>query len=240
ADSIIEFNRTTYLDALKTHDTVLLEFYANWCEACHYLSSEFNRFAETAQKEHPEVLIARVDISEVEYLASSYLIDTLPEIAFLRRPQPGATHEVRFVSAEFSEPALVEYIEGGWVKDKPVGGYKTVWCTPVNLCGHLGGKIGESVVYLDANFNTFNMPPWAFMGIVVTLLYAVGQILVMFLGRLTRRKHRERIYKKYDKAPGIVGFDEYRSDLPKRDADAAPKKSTKAHKDSKPKKAKKD
>ncbi|KAJ2804193.1 hypothetical protein H4S07_004284 [Coemansia furcata] len=200
SDYVIELDRTVYHDVLKTHDMVFIEFYANWCAACHAMSSEFDAFAKAARKEYPQVAIARADITNVEYLSSSYMVSMLPELVFIRRPAPGATPEVRYVSANFTKSELLDYIGRGWAIDKPAGDYTTLWCTPTNFCGHLGGLIGEFVVYLDKHFNRFDIPPWAFMAAFVSVLYLVGQVLVGYLARLIRRKYRAQLNKKLDDA----------------------------------------
>ncbi|KAJ2037598.1 hypothetical protein H4S04_002586 [Coemansia sp. S16] len=198
SDYVVELDRTMYHEVLKTHDQVFIEFYANWCAACHAMSSEFDAFAKAAHKLYPQVAIARADITKVEYLSSSYMVSMLPELVFIRRPSPGVTPEVRYVSANFTKSDLLDYIGGGWTTDKPAGDYTSLWCTPTNLCGHLGGLIGESVVYLDKHFNRFDIPPWAFMAAFVSVLYLVGQVVVGFLSRLLRRNYRARINKKLD------------------------------------------
>ncbi|KAJ2895293.1 hypothetical protein GGI21_005172, partial [Coemansia aciculifera] len=187
SDYVIELDWAEYNRVLKTHDMVFIEFYANWCAACHAMSSEFDAFAKAAHKEYPQVAIARADITKVEYLSSSYMVNMLPELVFVRRPAPGVTPEVRYVTANFTKDDLLDYIGGGWAADKPAGEYTSLWCTPTNLCGHLGGLIGEAVVYLDKRFNRFDIPPWAFMAAFVSVMYLVGQVLVGFLARLMRR-----------------------------------------------------
>ncbi|KAJ2744750.1 hypothetical protein GGI20_002719 [Coemansia sp. BCRC 34301] len=198
SDYVIELDRAVYNEVLKTHDMVFIEFYANWCAACHAMSSEFDAFAKAAHKEYPQVAIARADITKVEYLSSSYMVSMLPELVFIRRPSPGVTPEVRYVSANFTKDDLLDYIGGGWAADKPAGAYTSLWCTPTNLCGHLAGLIGEAVVYLDMHLNRFDIPPWAFMAAFISVLYLVGQVLVGCLSRLVRRRYRDRINKKSD------------------------------------------
>ncbi|KAJ2335122.1 hypothetical protein GGI00_001523 [Coemansia sp. RSA 2681] len=198
SDHVIELDWSVYNEVLRTHDMVFIEFYANWCAACHAMAPEFDAFAKAAHKEYPQVAIARADITKVEYLSSSYMVSMLPELVFIRRPSPGVTPEVRYVSANFTKSDLLDYIGGGWTADKPAGDYTSMWCTPTNLCGHLGGLIGEAVVYLDKHFNRFDIPPWAFMAAFVSVLYLVGQVVVGYLSRLMRRKYRDRINKKHD------------------------------------------
>ncbi|KAJ2492291.1 hypothetical protein IWW37_001603 [Coemansia sp. RSA 2050] len=198
SDHIIELDRTVYHSVLKVHDMVLIEFYANWCAACHAMSSEFDAFAKAASKKYPNVAIARADITKVEYLSSSYMVSMLPELVFVRRPLPGATPEVRYVSANFTTSDLLDYIGGGWTVDKPVGGYTSLWCTPTNLCGHIGGLIGECVVILDKRFNRFDLPPWAFTAAFVSVLYLVGQVVIGLLSRVFRRRYRAHINQKFD------------------------------------------
>ncbi|KAJ2005768.1 hypothetical protein H4R26_001764 [Coemansia thaxteri] len=213
SDYVIELDRAAYHRVLKTYDRVFIEFYANWCAACHGLSPEFDAFAKAAQEQHPQVAIARADISKVEYLSSSYMVSMLPELVYIQRMSPGATPEVRLVSANFTKSDLLDYIGGGWKADKPVGGYTSLWCTPTNMCGHVGGVLGELVVYVDKRFNRFDIPPWTFMAIIVSVTYLVGQVVVSFLARLTRRKYRDQINNEHDDVPKPIPFNEYRSDL---------------------------
>ncbi|KAI9505710.1 hypothetical protein GGI25_002383 [Coemansia spiralis] len=222
SDYVIELDRPTYFDVLSKHDEVLIEFYANWCMACHGLSPEFDSFAKTAHKQYPKVAIARADINKVEYLSSSFMVDMLPQLVYLRRPNPGITPEVRYVSANFSSSELLDYIGGGWTVDEPSGSYATLWCTPTNLCGHIGGLLGESVILLDQRFNPFDIPPWAFMAIIVSVIYLLGQFVVSIISGRMRNNYRKKISNKNkDDVAKPINFDEYRSDLPANNAEAA-------------------
>ncbi|KAJ2754342.1 disulfide-isomerase, partial [Coemansia nantahalensis] len=168
---VIELDRAAYLDLLRTHDTILLEFYAHWCPACRRLAPTLDAVAEAAHASHPHIAVARADASAVEYLSTSFMVDVLPGLAFLHRPGADAVHSVRRVSADFTAGALLDYIGGGWAADEPVGGIATLWCTPTNLCGHLGGLLGELVVDIDRRLNPSGIPPWAFMAVVVSAVY---------------------------------------------------------------------
>ncbi|KAJ2365348.1 hypothetical protein H4S02_003481 [Coemansia sp. RSA 2611] len=222
SDAVVELDKHTYLDLLKTRDSLLIEFYATWCAACHGLSSEFSAFAEAARKQFPDVVVARADINAVEYLSSSFMVSMLPELVFIHRPMPGATPEVRYVSANFTQSDLLAYIGGRWTEDKPSGSYASLWCTPTNLCGHVGGLLGELVVNVDQRFNPFDIPPWSFMAIVVSVLYLVGQIGVGFLSRSLRRWYHKSITQDaHEVGAKPVYYDEYRSDTK-----ATPTKST--------------
>ncbi|KAJ1665557.1 hypothetical protein IW140_004057 [Coemansia sp. RSA 1813] len=219
---VIELDRPAYFDVLSKHDEMIIEFYANWCMACHGLSSEFDKFAEAAHKKYPKVAITRSDITKVEYLSSSFMVDMLPLLVYIRRPGPNITPEVRYVSANFSTSDLLDYLGGGWIVDNPSGGYTSVWCTPTNLCGHIGGLLGESVIWLDQNLNPFDIPAWAFMAIVVSVIYLLGQVAVGFFSSRVRAGYRENLRKKdSENAPRPIGFNEYRSDVPADKSDAA-------------------
>ncbi|KAJ2822384.1 hypothetical protein IWW50_004234 [Coemansia erecta] len=218
SDAVVELDRQTYRELLKTRDSILVEFYANWCKACQEVSPEFNAFAEAARKKYPDVVVARADITAVEYLASSFMVSMLPELVFIHRPAPGATPEVRYVSAAFKTNELLAYIGGGWAGDEPSGGYTSLWCTPTNVCGHIGGMLGELVVVVDRRFNPFDIPPWSFMAIIVSVLYLVGQIGIGYLARALRRWYHGMITQD-DRAASAsakpVLYDEYRSDIAK-------------------------
>ncbi|KAJ2160118.1 hypothetical protein GGF46_002488 [Coemansia sp. RSA 552] len=215
SEFIVELDRPAYRSLLQTHDAVLVEFYANWCAACHAFAPEFNKFAEVARKQRPDLAVARADITKVEYLSSSFMISMLPELVFIRRPAPGKTPEVRYVLANFTTGELLDYVDGGWKHDQPSGGYKTLWCTPTNLCGHVGGLLGELVVVVDERFNPFNIPAWTFMAIIVSVLYLVGQVGIGYLSKALGRKYRRHI-NEGERANAVkpVYFDEYRSDVP--------------------------
>ncbi|KAJ2518294.1 hypothetical protein H4217_003421 [Coemansia sp. RSA 1939] len=218
---VTELDRPAYFDVLSKHDEMVIEFYANWCMACHGLSPEYARFAEAAHKKYPNVAITRSDITKVEYLSSSFMVDILPQLVYIRRPGPGITPEVRYISANFSTSELLDYLGGGWTMDKPSGGYTSVWCTPTNLCGHMGGLLGESVIWVDQHFNPFNIPPWAFMAILVSVVYLLGQVAVGLISSYVRTRYRQNLYKKDSEgAPRPVGFNEYRSDLPAEKSDS--------------------
>ncbi|KAJ2228624.1 hypothetical protein H4R99_003953 [Coemansia sp. RSA 1722] len=213
SDFVVELDKHKYLDLLKTHDEIFVEFYANWCTACHGLAPEFDKFARAASQKYPKVAVTRADINKIEYLSSSYMVSMLPELVFIRREAKNTTPLVRYVSANFTSEELLDYIGGGWSVDKPVGDYTTLWCTPTNMCGHIGGLAGELVVVLDQKFNRWDIPPWAFMAIIVSVIYILGQFAVGIISDRFRKKYRDSINKPDRETAKPVLFDEYRSDL---------------------------
>lgn len=221
---VVELDKPKLRNLLATQDDMLIEFYANWCSACHGLSPEFNDFAEAAHKQYPKAIVARANIVDVEYLSSRFMVSMLPQLVHIHRKEAGMTPEVRYVTANFTKSDLLDYIGGGWTMDQPLGGYRSLWCTPANLCGHVGGLIGEFVVnVVDQKLNKFNMPPWAFMALFVSAIYLVGQIVVGYLAGVTRRSHRQRIIEKEKKdhdTPKPVFYDQYRSDLVDGESDS--------------------
>ncbi|KAJ2690261.1 hypothetical protein H4R19_006438 [Coemansia spiralis] len=194
---VAELDRPAYLELLRSHDTILIEFYANWSSDCYDFAPAFAAFAEAARAKHPHVAVARADASAVEYLSTSFMVGRLPELVYLRRPDAGAAHDVRRVSAELTADALLAYIGGGWVADEPIGGIATLWCTPTNICGHVGGLLGELVVEIDRRLNPFDIPPWTFMTAVVFIAYVLGQIGAVYLARLAHRSYR-RMMRRQD------------------------------------------
>ncbi|KAJ1778127.1 hypothetical protein EV176_005345 [Coemansia sp. RSA 451] len=241
SDAVIELDKHTYLELIKTRDNVVIEFYANWCTACHGLAPEFNAFAEAARKQYPDVVVARANIEQVEYLSSSFMVSILPELVFIRRSMPGTTPEVRHISAEFTAQALLAYVGGGFVEDVPIGGYSSMWCTPTNMCGHVGGLLGELVVEVDQKFNPFDIPPWSFMAIIVSVMYLVGQIGTGYLARWLRRWYHAKISEDEHSGVKPVMYDEYRSDTvqtPKPAKKSQPGSATKSQPGSATKRAK--
>ena len=65
---------------LKSEKPVLVDFYATWCGPCKMVAPVLEEIAE----EHPEYLIAKVNVDEEPELAREFQITSIPAIFVIR------------------------------------------------------------------------------------------------------------------------------------------------------------
>ena len=78
--SEIKINKNNFESVSSDNRPVLVDFYADWCGACRYLSPVIDEIAS----ENPEYLIAKVNVDENPELASRFGIMSLPTLAVLK------------------------------------------------------------------------------------------------------------------------------------------------------------
>ena len=78
--SAIKINKNNFESVSSDNRPVLVDFYADWCGACCYLSPVIDEIAS----ENPEYLIAKVNVDENPELASRFGIMSLPTLAVLK------------------------------------------------------------------------------------------------------------------------------------------------------------
>lgn len=67
-------------EVLKSEKTVLLDFYADWCGPCRMLSPVIEQIA----KEHPEIVVGKVNVDEENALAMRFGITSIPFVALIK------------------------------------------------------------------------------------------------------------------------------------------------------------
>ena len=65
---------------LKSEKPVLVDFYATWCGPCKMVAPVLEEIAE----EHPEYLIAKVNVDEEPELAREFQITSIPALFVIR------------------------------------------------------------------------------------------------------------------------------------------------------------
>lgn len=61
---------------ININDTILLDFYANWCGPCKVLSNTLSKLSD----EKSDIIIKKINVEENELLCDQYQIKNLPYI----------------------------------------------------------------------------------------------------------------------------------------------------------------
>ena len=98
----IELTKDTFEDTIVNNDTVLIDFWAEWCGPCKMFAPVY----EKVSADHPDVVFAKVDTEVEQELAGYFNIRSIPTLMIFRDKigifsQPGA----------LPEPALRDLIE---------------------------------------------------------------------------------------------------------------------------------
>ena len=78
--SVFKANKSNFESLKQSERPVLLDFYADWCGPCRMVSPVVDEIA----KEHPEYLIAKVNIDSEPELAKQFGVYSIPTLVVLR------------------------------------------------------------------------------------------------------------------------------------------------------------
>lgn len=73
-------NENFQKEVLESNQTVLLDFYADWCGPCQMLSPVIKEIAQ----EHPEIKVGKINVDEQQELATQYNVVSIPFIAVFK------------------------------------------------------------------------------------------------------------------------------------------------------------
>jgi len=98
----IELTKDTFEDTIVNNDTVLIDFWAEWCGPCKMFGPVYEKVSE----DHPNIVFAKVDTELEQELSAYFNIRSIPTLMIFRDQigiysQPGA----------LPEPALRDLIE---------------------------------------------------------------------------------------------------------------------------------
>ncbi|MBR5296095.1 MAG: thioredoxin [Clostridia bacterium] len=78
--SMIHVNQNNFDEVLNNEKTVLLDFFATWCGPCRMVAPALEEIAA----EHPEYVIAKIDVDETPDLAIKYGVSTIPTLIVMK------------------------------------------------------------------------------------------------------------------------------------------------------------
>ncbi len=81
-ENIVYATKDNFDDLIKD-GTVLIDFYAEWCGPCKMLAPILEQIA----KEEPSLKIVKVDVDELQEIASKYEVMAMPTMKLLKGGQ---------------------------------------------------------------------------------------------------------------------------------------------------------
>ena len=87
----VELTKENFQDTVAENDTVIVDFWAEWCAPCRSFAPTF----EKASEEHPDIVFGKVDTEAQQELGAAFQIRSIPTLMVFRQSvilfsQPGA------------------------------------------------------------------------------------------------------------------------------------------------------
>lgn len=78
--SAISVNRNNFEEIKGSEKTVLLDFYADWCNPCRMVSPLVDQIAE----ENPQYVVGKINVDEEPDLARIFGVSTIPTLVVMK------------------------------------------------------------------------------------------------------------------------------------------------------------
>lgn len=78
--SVITVNKSNFEDIKLSEKTILLDFYADWCNPCRMVSPIVDQIAE----ENPQYVVGKINVDEEQELAMMFGVSTIPTLVVMK------------------------------------------------------------------------------------------------------------------------------------------------------------
>ena len=99
--AIVKVTEDNFEQVIGSADTVLLDFYADWCGPCKMLAPVLEGIAE----EKPELVIGKINVDDEGGLAAAFKVSSIPTL-FLVKDGKAVKKQMGFMP----KSALLEFI----------------------------------------------------------------------------------------------------------------------------------
>ena len=86
-DKVLVLDSSNFTEAINSHFTLMVEFYAPWCTHCKTLAPEYSQAALIVGYYDPPYYMAKVDATVEKELAEKYGVKETPTIIFFKGGQ---------------------------------------------------------------------------------------------------------------------------------------------------------
>ncbi len=76
----IALTKENFSDTIEKNETVIVDFWAEWCGPCRMFAPTF----ETASETHDDIVFAKVDTEDQQELAGAFGIQSIPTLMVFR------------------------------------------------------------------------------------------------------------------------------------------------------------